>query len=125
MGFAIDIKTRKITLPVGDTGGFTVRMIGELFDFFADGDLVSFAISNKLGEDVLKKFFSIEDNACRIRLSSADTADISPGSYTWNLRFFRNVELVDGEPVIENEDDVLTLYNKPPAIVLVDGGCDV
>ncbi len=122
MAFLFDEGSKKITLPLGDTMNLSVKITSGLY---ADGDTVMFALSDSEGKDAICKAFTISDGKCTIRLNSADTADMEAGSYTWNIRLVHTAETVDGKIQIDDTDEVLTLFNKPPRFVLVDGGCDV
>ena len=122
MAFVFDTETNKITLPIGDTMTLNVRVNGEPFK---DGDTVMFAVSDDDGNDVLCKSFEMAEGKCRVRLSSADTAKLETGGYTWNLRLVHTAEIVDGKVQVDDSDEVVTLWNKPPKFILIDGGCDV
>lgn len=122
MAFTFDESSRKITLPIGDTLNMPLQVTGKPF---IDGDMAMFAVSNTDGEDIICKTFTIADGGCKIRLNSADTADKEAGSYTWNIRLVHTPVIVDGVVQIDDSDEVVTLWNKPPKFVLVDGGCDV
>ena len=122
MAFTFDESSKKITLPIGDTLNMPLQVTGKPF---VDGDVAMFAVSNTDGEDIICKTFTIENGGCKIRLNSADTADKEAGSYTWNIRLVHTPVIVDGVVQIDDSDEVVTLWNKPPKFVLVDGGCGV
>ena len=119
MAVVFDSKTNKITMPLGDTLTFPGKVKGGEFNY------VLFAISDADGNDIICKPFPITDGEYAVRLNSADTADMEANEYTWNLRLLHGAQLVDGKVQIDDEDEVMTVWNKPPKFVLVDGGCDV
>lgn len=122
MAWTYNTGNNKIVLPIGDTMNLPVKISGDLI---VDGDTVMFAVSDADGNDVLCKRFIVANAACVVRLNSEDTARLQPDVYTWNIRLIHTVEVADGEVVIDNSDEVVTIYNRPPKFELVDGGCDV
>lgn len=112
----------KITMPIGDTLTFPGSVKGEPF---GDGDYVLFAVSDSDGIDIISKLFPIADGKFTVRLASADTASMEVGGYTWNLRLLHGAQVVNDKPQIDDNDEVMTVWNKPPKFILVDGGGDV
>lgn len=115
-------ENNKITMPIGDTFTFNVNVSGGVF---VDGDIALFAISTADGEDIICKPFTINGGKCAVRLNSADTADKEAGNYTWNIRLLHGANIENGKVEIDDTDEVMTIWNKAPKFVLVDGGCDV
>ena len=123
MSFAYDLNTNNITMPVGDTGGFMVKVN---WDRLAEGDVVLFAIFGSDG-DLLNKPVEIVDGKAYVRLCNHDTRDIEPGRYNWNLRIVTSPARDENGNVIADEcsDDVVTVFDKPPRINLTRGGARV
>lgn len=122
MAFVFDENSKKITLPLGDTMNLPVKVKSSLY---GNGDTVMFSVSTTDGEDIICKNFTIVDGGCNIRLNSSDTANKEAGEYIWNIRIVHVADVVDGKVKVDDSDEVITMFNKPPKFVLVDGGCDV
>ena len=122
MAWTYNTGNNKIVLPIGDTMNLPVKISGDLI---VDGDTVMIAISDADGNDILCKTFTVADAACVVRLNSEDTAKLAADMYTWNIRLIHTADVADGEVIIDNTDEVVTIFNKPPKFELVDGGCDV
>lgn len=126
MAYTVDPKTKAITLPCGDTMNLRLKLTDIQFD------AAVFAIFNqKTGEDILKKSVKIAGGVANIRLSNADTRDLEPGSYNWNLRLISDPAYgEDGEIVAdEDSDDVVTAFgpekSNVPKFTLVRNGAHV
>lgn len=120
-----DESTRQITLPCGDT--FDIR-INVDWDALAENDAILFAIYDKgTGEDLLVKTAEIEGGEAHIRLCNHDTRDIEPGKYRWNLRIVTDPERDEsGNVRVEDcTDNVITVFDNPPAFKLWRGGAYV
>lgn len=122
MAWTYNTTNNKIVLPIGDTLNLPVKIGGDLI---VDGDTVMFAVSDADGNDVLCKTFTVTGAACVVRLNSEDTAKLAADMYTWNIRLIHTADVADGKVIIDNADEVVTIFNKSPKFELVDGGCDV
>lgn len=126
MAYTFDPETRAIILPLGDTMNLRLKLTGIQFD------AAVFAIYNSnSGEDVLKKNVQILNGMADIRLSNADTRDLMPGKYNWNLRLVSDPAYgADGEIIVdEASDDVVTVFGPEkssiPKFTLVRNGANV
>lgn len=126
MAYTFDPETRAITLPCGDTMNLRLKLTEIQFD------AAVFAIYNaKTGEDILKKAVKIENGGAEIRLSNADTRELEPGSYNWNLRLVSDPAYGENGEVIvdEDSDDVVTVFGPAksdvPKFTLVRNGAYV
>lgn len=97
-----------INLSRGDTGAMKVKatatLNGEPFTFGAD-DRALFSIKNGQGEVVKEKVAAMDDNEFTVYFLNADTDNLSPGSYSWDVRYvihpyYLNGRIVDGDQVI-------------------------
>lgn len=98
-----------ISLSRGDTGALKVTadatLGGEPFTFGAD-DRALFSIKNANGEIIMQKVCPMIDNAFTVYFLNADTDSLSPGTYSWDVRYVINPyydasgKLVDGDQVI-------------------------
>lgn len=98
-----------ISLSRGDTGGIRITaeatLHGEPFTFGAD-DRALFSIKNAQGEVVKEKVAAMSDNMFMVYFLNADTDSLSPGSYSWDVRYIihpyydASGRIVDGDQVI-------------------------
>ena len=98
-----------ISLSRGDTGGLVVNatatLNGEPFTFGAD-DRALFSIKNGQGEIVKEKIAELTNNSFTVYFLNADTDSLSPGSYSWDVRYIihpyydASGRIVDGDQVI-------------------------
>lgn len=122
MAVTFNLETKEITMALGDTFTFPVKVTGGPF---VDGDSVIFVARDACNEAIIRKHFTLSEGKCVVRLAYADTADKKSGLHTWNLRLLHGVDITENNAEIDDGADVLTLWNKPPHLVLVDGGCHV
>ena len=99
-----------ITLSRGDTGALTVRatatLEGEPFTF-GENDRALFSIKNANGEIIMQKICPMTDNAFTVVFLNADTDSLSPGSYSWDVRYVINPYYDDSGRMVDG-DQVLT-----------------
>ena len=97
-----------IILSRGDTGGLkvnaTATLNGSPFTFSSD-DRALFSIKNGQGEVVKEKIAQMTDNAFTVYFLNADTDSLSPGQYSWDVRYiihpyWQNGRIIDGDQVI-------------------------
>ena len=97
-----------ISLSRGDTGAMKVKatatLNGEPFTFGPD-DRALFSIKNGQGEVVKEKVAAMENNEFTVYFLNADTDNLSPASYQWDVRYvihpyYLNGRIVDGDQVI-------------------------
>ena len=98
-----------ITLSRGDTGGMRVKatatLHGEPFSFGQD-DRALFSIKNGQGEVVKEKVSALTDNNFMVYFLNADTDNLSPGNYSWDVRYIihpyydASGKIIDGDQVI-------------------------
>ena len=98
-----------IQLSRGDTGGIvisaTATLNGSPFTFGED-DRALFSIKNGQGEVVKEKVASMTNNAFTVYFLNADTDSLSPGNYSWDVRYIihpyydASGRIIDGNQVI-------------------------
>ena len=98
-----------IKLSQGDTGALKVTaeatLNGEPFTFGSD-DRALFSIKNALGEIVFQRAYEMTDNVFTVYFLNADTDNLSPTSYSWDVRYIinpyydANGRIIDGDQVI-------------------------
>ena len=98
-----------ISLSRGDTGGMkvnaTATLNGEPFTFGSD-DRALFSIKNGQGELVKEKVAQMTNNSFVVYFLNADTDQLAPGQYSWDVRYiihpYYNADgrIIDGDQVI-------------------------
>ena len=98
-----------ISLSRGDTGGMkvnaTATLKGEPFTFGSD-DRALFSIKNGQGELVKEKIAQMTNNSFVVYFLNADTDQLAPGQYSWDVRYiihpYYNADgrIIDGNQVI-------------------------
>lgn len=87
----------KIIVPRGDTGIFTLPVVG----ISTPGDLAIFSVYDKLTRNtVLEKFFDASENFITIFIEHQDTVDLEPGKYVWDLKIYKN-------PIYDEEENLI------------------
>lgn len=123
MPFAFDSETKAIVMAAGDTATIGVNV---QWDRLKAGDVVLFAVFDSSG-DLLCKAAEITDGQARIRLCNHDTRDIAPGKYKWNLRIVTGPAKDESGNVYADDcsDEVITVFDSPPAFKITQGGARV
>ena len=101
--FSVDGYT--ITLSRGDTGA--VKIIADTDYAFTENDRALFSVKNGVGEIVKQQAFALDaSNSFTVTIFNADTDSLSPGAYTWDVRYVLNPyydadgNIIDGDQVI-------------------------
>ena len=98
-----------ITLSRGDTGALVVNATATLdgSDYtFAAEDRALFSIKNANGEIIMQKAYEMTDNAFTVYFLNGDTDSLSPGAYSWDVRYIihpyydASGKIIDGDQVI-------------------------
>lgn len=99
-----------ISLSRGDTGALritaTATLNGEPFTFGED-DRALFSIKNATGEIIKEKIAEMENNVFVVYFLNSDTDSVSPGSYSWDVRYVIH-PYYDASGRIINGDQVIT-----------------
>ena len=121
MGILINERC-EMALPVGDTAPINFTISGDGIALSA-GDMLLFAISDPAtGAELLRKQVEIAGGIAEVRLTNADTRDLTPGEYVWNARIITGPEL-DGEGNIvasDATDEVISVLPAPARFVLTE-----
>ena len=98
-----------IRLSRGDTGAMKIKatatLNGEPFTF-GPNDRALFSIKNGQGEIVKEKVAAMENNEFTVYFLNADTDNLSPTNYSWDVRYIinpyydANGRIIDGDQVI-------------------------
>lgn len=107
--FIVDEEKAAISLSVGDTAAFTVTAEGGYT--FAEEDRALLTIKDGGGVVVLERVYALagedqENGVFTVNLSNADTDQLTPGAYSWDVRYVINPyydetgRIVSGDQVI-------------------------
>lgn len=106
-----------ISLSRGDTGA--IKFIADTDYTFETEDRALFSIKNGVGEVVKQSAFELDENkAFVVTFFNADTDNLAPGTYNWDVRYVIHPyydsqgRIIDGDQVITpNEPMNLNLLN--------------
>lgn len=102
---------RKLIIPRGDTGTFSVPVLPTL----NTGDVAVFTIFNPLTHTkVYQKIIEVNGDALVIRLEHSDTVNLPVNKYVWDIKFYQNPLFIDEELVSGDEvDSYYAAYSLP------------
>ena len=93
-----------IALSRGDTGA--IKITARTTYTFAAADRALFSIKNALGNVVKESAFALDNKAFIVTFFNADTDNLPPGVYSWDVRYIINPyydsagKIIDGDQVI-------------------------
>ena len=107
----IRLVQRKLIIPRGDTGTFSVPVLPTL----NTGDVAVFTIFNPLTHTkVYQKVIEINGDVLVIRLEHGDTVNLPVNKYVWDIKFYQNPLFIDEELVSGDEvDSYYAAYSLP------------
>lgn len=93
----------EITLSRGDTGALRIRATAKRRDtgadyVFGERDRAVFSIKAGNGQVVKQKSYPIVNNMFTVVFFNADTDQLSPGGYSWDVRYVINPYYQDDPP---------------------------
>lgn len=128
--FSIEAGNGAVTISQGDTGSFELEAQRTDGEAWTSDDRAVFTV--KAGEEiVLERVYrldnpdddpNLENGVIRIEFTNADTKDLAPGSYTWEMRFSISAymdddDVVSGDnvdtPGIDGSGDPMPFTVKP------------
>lgn len=96
---------RKLIIPRGDTGSFSVPTIAAA----SQGDVAVFTIFDCLTRaKVFQKTVTPQDSNLVVEFTHNDTVNLPPGRYVWDIKFYVNPQYADDELV--NGDEINSYY---------------
>ena len=111
---------RRLIIPQGDTGTFTIPTQGEV----ESGDVAIFAIYDNLThQTVLEKKINATQETLSFNFVSEDTLNIEPeekgGRYSWDITILRNPEYDENDKLIhcDSVDSYYAAFSLPPCII--------
>ena len=93
---------RKLIIPRGDTGSFTVPTIAAA----SSGDVAVFTIfSYATRTKMFEKIVDVSGETLTIEFTHNDTVNLKPGKYVWDIKFYKDPVFADDELVNGEEID--------------------
>ena len=93
----ITIDGFNVSIPKGDTGGFTINATGRTFE---SGDVALFTIKDGNGKTIRRDVIEIEDNSITIEFTHDQTKVMKIGDYVWDVRWITDPEYDDDDNLI-------------------------
>ena len=101
----IRLLQRRLIIPRGDTGSFTVPLLSQ----GNTDNIAVFTIFDELTRTRLfQKIIQCEGDVMNVVFTHNDTVNLKPGKYLWDIKFYQNPQFVDEELV--NGDEVDSYY---------------
>ncbi len=116
--FEVNTTSGEIRLSRGDTGAVVFRATGYTF---AAEDRALFTMKSVDGTVVKQSAYEIEDGAFTVGFANAETDYLTPGTYTYDVRYIIN-PYYDGEGKIVDGDQVITPKTPRTVILLATVG---
>lgn len=98
--FNVDETTKRITMHRGDTGSVRYHLTG--YEFQAD-DRVLWTMKSENGTIVKQGIYTPVDGDVVVEFANADTDQLSPGQYPYDLRVIANPEYDQGGAIIDGD----------------------
>ena len=96
---------RRLIIPRGDTGTFTVPLLATA----QTGDASVFTIfDQKTQKKVFEKIVNINGDTLEIVFSHADTVNLPVGDYVWDIKFYKDPVIIDN--VLVNGTEIDSYY---------------
>lgn len=111
--FNVDMTTNTISLSRGDTGAVTISVTGYIF---GENDRALFSIKSG-GQIIKQKVYEIVNNEFTVTFFNADTEMLSPGDYSWDVRYVINPYYSEDGDIIDG-DQILTPNNPMTVSIL-------
>ena len=111
---------RRLIIPQGDTGTFTIPMQGSME---ANDKAIISIYDNLTHETVLEKEMTVDEDMLSYTFASEDTAGLEPddkGSrYSWDITIQRNPLYDDNDNLIhyDSVDSYYAAFSLPPCVI--------
>ena len=92
---------RRLIIPRGDTGSFTIPALGEV----ENGDVAVFCVFDTMTHKrIFTKMISPSEENLVINLTHNETLSMRPGKYVWDIRFYKNPDINSNDEIIDSEE---------------------
>ena len=99
---------RRLIIPRGDTGSFTIPTLGTV----EDGDIAVFSIYDPLTrKTVFEKEFPATAENLTVSLVHSDTVNLKAKKYLWDIKIYSGNVEVDDENRVINATEVNSYYS--------------
>ena len=112
----VNTKTRQITIHRGDTGKITFRIRGYGME---DTDRALFTLRAPGGQIVREEQYRMEENQFTVRFRNADTDQLTPGSYSWDVRIIHVPVYDDNGRIYDTAGGFIRTPMNPAAAVIL------
>ena len=83
---------RRLIIPRGDTGSFSVPILGTM----SETDIAVFSIfDQRIRKLIFSKYANLEEQNLQINFSHMDTVNLKPGKYVWDIKIYKNPQFID------------------------------
>ena len=96
---------RRLIIPRGDTGSFTVPTLGSV----ESGDVAVFSIYDPMShKTIFEKEIAVEGETITVEFTHQDTVNLIPNKYVWDIKIYKNpqyeVDDNDGSKLIGGDE---------------------
>lgn len=92
---------RRLIIPRGDTGSFSIPVLKNNTD-----NIAVFTIFDETTKTrMFQKMIQSEGDVINIAFTHSDTVNLKPGKYVWDIKYYSNPEFIDDELVNGEEVD--------------------
>lgn len=97
---------RRLIIPRGDTGSFTIPTQGTV----EEGDIAIFSIYDPMTKTTVKEItIPATAETLTIPFTHADTVNLAPKKYLWDIKIYRNPQY-DEDGLIIDGDEINSYY---------------
>ena len=97
---------RRLIIPRGDTGSFTIRTLGTV----GEGDIAVFSIYDPMiHSTVFEKEVSATNETITISFEHEDTVKLECKKYLWDIKIYKNPQR-DEDGLLINGDEINSYY---------------
>lgn len=103
---------RRLIIPRGDTGDFTIPLQPNI----EIGNAAVFTIFDPItNKKIWGKLMTVDSQELKVQFTHADTVNLPVGNYVWDIKFYQNPTIVDGKVMDGIEVDSYYAAFKLPA----------
>lgn len=117
--FNVDMTRSAIELTRGDTGAVTISVTGYTF---GPDDRALFSIKSG-GQIIKQRAYELVNNEFTVTFYNADTENLAPGSYSWDVRYVINPYYSEDGNIIDG-DQIIT-PNEPMTVTVLQAVGDI
>lgn len=97
---------RRLIIPRGDTGSFTIPVLGTV----ENGDIAVFSIYDPMTHTtIFEKEISFTQEFLTIEFTHEDTVNLIPKKYVWDIKVYKNPQR-DEEGLLIGGDEINSYY---------------